>query len=305
MEKVSKKPGEKFTSRYKKETANIYKDSGTLDRIEIPGPDHPLYDPTAPTVFDPIRVEAIDADGTMTDPIEVWTDPDRGILWVLDGRGRFLDVQEVNRRRAADGRALVKPYLVPFPGDEKEAVARVRQKNYHRRLPTPSGMARDLLVLRKRGFSCAECAKILHHDTTDPEQWVRKLLPLAYCVPEVQRAVDAGDLPRSAVRRFAGAAADGSEALGKQTQIALLADLQRKKPIKTITAVTPAARERARQALTNGGTAQLKSLDRLVARVAAAVLARVGGDASALRDWPDVAAIFEGALVKKAVEKVE
>lgn len=284
--------GEKFTKKYKLETATIYR--GNTAALRIPGPDHPLYDPTAPTTFDPIRVAAIDRDGKMSTPIEVFTDPDEGILWILDGRGRHLDIEEVNRIRAAEGRELVEPLIVPFPGDEKKAIARVREKNYHRRMPTPSGMAVDLRVLREKGFSWDECVKVLHVESADAEQFCRKLFPLAYCIPAVQAAIDSGDLPRTAASKFGGTAPDGSKALGKREQATLLAELLATKPAtKKPKALAPKVRERIIAALTNGASADLKVADSIVAKAVAAALLFHGGDLKALKAYPNVEAIVE------------
>lgn len=291
--------GEKFTSKYNVEAATIYK--GDTDALKIPGPNHPLFDPTAPTTFDPIRVEQIDQDGTMSDPVEVWSDPDTNTLWVLDGRGRTLDVREVNRRRSEQGREPVKPYIVTFSGNEKEAVARVRIKNYHRRVPTPSGMALDLAVLRKQGWSWQECANKLHVETTDPEQWARKLMPLAYCVEEVRAAVDAGKITRAAAKKFGGTALDGSAALGRQEQLALLDEMlegnvKEEEATEGFKPVSAKHRERIKHALSNGATKDLKGLHVVVAKAVAAAIARIEGDTAALAEWPSVAAIVENAL---------
>jgi ParB family chromosome partitioning protein len=297
---MASKKGQKFTAKYGVKTANIYRATDDTRSVKIPPLDHPLYDASAPTAFDPRRVAAIDRDGTMTDPIEVWTDPDSGILWVLDGRWRWLDVEEVNRRRRESGRDLVEPYLVPFPGDERAAVARVREKNYHRRVPPISTVAVDLLVLRKRGYSWAQCVDILHQDVGDPDRWGRGLLPLAHCIEEVRAAVDAGYLARGAARRFGGTAPDGSKALGRREQLALLDELlaSGRSPGRQprVASLGPRQRERVRDALTNGVSEHLKGLHRVVAEVVAATLARVGGDAKALKAWPEISSIVDEAL---------
>lgn len=294
--------GEKFGEKYGVEPAQIYK--GDTEALQIPHAMHPLFDPTAPTTFDEIRVAAIDRDGTMTTPIEVWTDPDEGILWVLDGRGRALDVREVNRRRKERKCDPVKPYIVPFKGDEKAAIARVREKNYHRRLPTPSGMAVDLSRLRRAGYSWADCATILHKETDNAEKWGRKLIPLAYCIPEVQQAVDAGELPRLIAHRFGGGKTDGSAALSHKAQVALLAEVRkeatkRKEAIaERPKAIPPKARERVVQAFSNGALARFekKPDEQQVVRVIRATIDRLGGDTKALRHWPEVEAAFEEAI---------
>ena len=297
MSKVKSGRGLKFIEKYDVETAQVYK--GDSSSLRIPPPNHPLYDRTAPTTFDPIRVEEIDASGEMTDAIEVWTDPDKNILWVIDGRGRLLDTREVNRRRAADGRELVKPHIKPLNLTEKEAVARVRVKNYHRRTQSASDMAIDVAALRKAGWSWAECVTKLHRESADPEQWCRKILPLAYCVDEVRAAFDSGELPKSMARKFGGGAPDGSAALGRQEQLALLAEKRAERGAagdSVKRAVTPAARVRVRAALTNGATKNLCHDDAFAAEVAAATLAFVDGDDKALKSWPEVMKIVREAV---------
>lgn len=302
----SKKKGLKFDAKYGVETCTIYK--GDTDALKIPPMGHPLYDATAPTTFDPLRVAAIDRDNEMGDPLEVWAEPDKNILWMIDGRGRLLDVREVNRRRLARGcTELVKPLIRPFYGDEKAVIARVREKNYHRRVPSASDMAVDLRVLRRAGHSWESCAAALHHETADAEQWGRKLVPLAHCIAEVREAIDQGKLPRTAARLFGGSKEDGSEALGREGQLALLREklAERESADRALLpkAVSPKARERARAALQNGATKEFHPNECAAARVVAATIARINGDERALDAWPAVAALFNDSVAKKAEAK--
>jgi hypothetical protein len=296
MARTKARKGLKFTEKYGVESATIYKGAAgsELAALRIPPKDHPLYDPTAPTTFDELRVQQIDADGHMTTPIEVWTDPDNGILWVIDGRGRYLDVEEVNRRRAKDGRKPVQPYIVPFHGDEKAAVARVRTKNYHRRSPTPSGMACDILALRRAGWSWDDTARHLHVETTDAEQWCRRLLPLAFCVPEVRAAFDAKEFPIGYARKFAGTSVDGADALGKQAQLDLLAQLRMERA-----AAKAESKPRPRSARVRAQVAErLRRSASSAAHVAAATLAWLDGDDAALNGWPELKHIVEETMKK-------
>lgn len=294
----------KFTEKYDVSTATIYK--GNPNSLKIPPKGHPLYDPTAPTTFDVRRVEIIDREGQMTTPIEVWTDPDTGTLWVLDGRGRFLDVQEVNRRRTERKCDLVEPYIVPFNvagADEKRAIARVREKNYHRRKPTLSGMALDVLALRNAGHSFEDCAKALGESLDAPEQWARKLLPIAFCISDVREAIDSGEFSRSIARKFGGGKLDGSKALGQKEQIALLADMRATQSEgKGATARSKPngkAQARVEAALKNGETEDLRKVpEKLVADAAAAALAWIGGDKHAFSRWPKVQTIIDVAAEK-------
>lgn len=295
------KRGQKFTEKYAVATATIYR--GNTKALQIPPPGHALYDPTAPTAFDELRVQVIDRDGKCSTPIEIWSDPDTNTLWVVDGRGRFIDIAEVNRRREKEGRELVEPLIIPFNGDEKAAVERVRIKNYYRRSPTASGMALDIHALRNAGHTWESCAAALHVEVDDAEQWGRRILPLAFCVREVRDAIDSGQLSRGVAKKFGGGAADGSDALGKQEQTALLEQMLAEKQVaredRPAKAISPKSRQRLKVALANGKTAKLSASDRTVALIIAATLARVDGDAKALSHWPEVDAIVCDALAAK------
>ncbi len=300
------KSGAKFTERYDLDSHTIYK--GDSDALQIPPPGHFLHDPTARTTFDPLMVDEMDRAGKlMTTAIEVWTDPDEGILWVIDGRGRLLDVREVNRRRLAEGREPVMPSVVPFYGSEKDAVARVRIKNYHRRVPTPSGMGLDLKILRDAGWSWADCAAKMHVATNDAEQWGRKLIALAYCIAPVREAIDAGLLPRSVAVKFGGPAPDGSKKLGKEEQKSLLAEMLAEKsaPKPKPKTWTPKHQQRVAHALGNGASEKLNAEDRQVAAIVAATLKRIQGDAHALSSWPEVEKVVNQALKDKAKAKAK
>lgn len=299
---TKKAGGERFTKKYGVEDGHVYKDPGTFATVRIPGPNHFLFDASAPTTFDPILVETIDRDGKMTTAIEVWTDPDDKILYVLDGRSRFLAVQEVNRRRKKEGRELVKPYLVPFAGDEKAAIGRIFEKNFHtREVRRLTPMALAVVKLRNAGYGWDACVRALHVESADPEQYCRKLIPIAYCIPEVREAIESGELPKSVASRFGGGAPDGSKALGPKEQTQLLKQMRDEKKQASenksdLKPVPAKARERLKAALGNGATTNLKNLDKIVAQAVAATIARLDGDAKALESWPNVAALVEEAL---------
>lgn len=290
-----------FVQKYGVDEARIYK--GNVDALEIPPPGHPLHDPTSPTKFDELRVAEIDKDGKMTTPIEFWASPDEGKLWIVDGRGRKLDINEVNRRRAKDGREEVKPLLVPFQGTEQEAVARIRTKNYHRRSPTPSGIAQDILALRNAGYPWAEVAAKLHYTEGEPEGWCKRMLPLAFCIREVQAAFDAGTLHLVKSVKFGGRAVDGSEALGKKAQLELLSEMTAEKESGGTgpKAISNKVRSRVLTAIENA--TEIKStVDKNAAYAIAAALRFVGGDLTAFNGFPEVSELVVGALMPVAKE---
>jgi hypothetical protein len=285
--------GPKFSEKYAVSAAQIYKGDPGPDKLVIPPKNHFLYDPSAPTVHDELRVQQIDADGEMTDAIEVWTDPDSDVLYVVDGRARLLDVRECNRRREAEGREPVQPSLRPISRkEEKDAVARLTIKNFHRRGPTLSAYALNIEINHRAGWSWDRIVQLLHVESEDPEQWCRKRLPLAFCVPEVREAFDSGEFPLGQARHFGGGAVDGSKALGKKEQLALLAQKRAEKQEASEAPkpkqVTPKTRERIRAALSNGVRENLCHQDQMFVEGIVAALAFVDGDVSAFKQWPDI-----------------
>lgn len=290
--------GEKFADKYGVKAAQIYK--GDISDLKIPGPDHSLYDKNSPTTYSEIRVKYIDESGRMGDPIDVWTDPDTKTLWVLDGRTRHVDVSEVNRRRKAEGREPIEIFIIPFHGSEKDAVAEMTVRNHHRRVPTPTAVAEELVRLRRYGWDWVKCAEMLQVETEDPEQWARKLIPIAYCIPKVQELIDKGELAKGLARKFGGGKLDGSEKLSQKAQAELLAEMLEAKEKAAKSPKTkylgPKSQERLAKALGNGEVEKLKAKDAEVAEVIAATLARLAGDAKALKAWPAVAAVVEAAL---------
>lgn len=303
---MSKPKPKKFTEKYQVSTNTIYRIDP--ERLVIPTAGHPLHDPTSRTTPDPLRMEVIDRDGQMEDPVEVATDTENDQLIVLDGRGRTIDVRAVNAQRKKEGREIIlipcRPFNVPG-ADEKRLVMRVRERNYHRRQMTvPSHMAIDIIKLRNMGCSFEDIAKTLHHETADAEQWCRRMMPLAYCVAEVQAAIDSGELPQGAAQRFGGTSSDGEKKLSRKDQLELLAQIRRERlQAKTkpkSKALSPKAQSRARAALENGESRALSGDVTLVAEGARLMLARIAGDKKALDKWPELAAIVDGALDAKA-----
>jgi hypothetical protein len=222
------KTGEKFGPKYGVVAAQFYKNDPGPSRLKIPGPDHFLYDPSSPTTFDEIKVQQIDEDGQCTQVVEVWTDSDNDILWVVDGRETLQNVREANRRRAEEKRELVELRLIPFKPKaasqlaERDVVAHLAVRNFHRRLPTPSSYALNILLLRKKGWEWSKVCQFLHVTSDDPEQWCKKRLPIAHCIDEVRAAFDSGKLSLAKATKFGGRAEDGSWALSRKDQLALL-----------------------------------------------------------------------------------
>lgn len=305
------KKGETFKEKYLVGRLQIYKDDPGPGTLRIPGPDHFLYDPSSPKTFDEIKVQQIDADGQCSQVIEVWTDPDNGILWVIDGRETLQNIREVNRRRVESGRDPVSMRLAPYTTladkdtEEKEAVAHMVVRNFHRRLPTPSSYALNILVLHRKGFTWERICGLLHIESDDPKQWCKKRLPIAYCVEEVRAVFDSGELPLSKAPKFGGRADDGSWALSKKDQLALLAEeREAKAQPRESKQVPPSARKRVVAALTNGESESLCHKDAEAAKAIAAALQYVEtGSLKALADWPDVAKIIKSAAAKKSEAK--
>lgn len=304
--KAPKKSGEKFTVSYDVEASQIYKSDPGPDKLIIPPPGHFLHDESSPTVVDELKVRQIDADGFCSAIIEVWTDKNKKVLYVLDGRETLATVREVNRRRAEQNREPVQIRMAPVSFDtEKEAVAHVAVRNFHRRnVPSPSAYALNIRMQRRAGWSWDKICDFLLIKSDDAEQWCKKRLPLAYAEPEVRRAFDAGELPLSHAPQFGGRAEDGSEAEGRDDQLGLLESLRAEKlaGADKPKGVAAAARKRVRQALLNGETANLCHKDAAAAEVAAATIAYLDGDRRAFDEWPEVRAIMERAAAKRSAK---
>lgn len=295
--------GEKFSEKYKVDSTQIYKCRPEQDNLRIPPLGHPLHDPSAPTVFSENMVREMDQstkNNTVTSAVEVWTDPDTGVLWVIDGRDRLITAREVNRRRHSEKREPIMVQIVPFPGDEKEAVARIAVKNNLRRAPTPSSQAIYIKMLRDKGWPWEEVVQKLNVTSDNPEVWCRQRLPLAYCEKEVRDAFDTREFPLTMASQFGGRAPDGSGALGKKQQLELLQRRrdERAQPKSKAKAVTPAIRRRVVSAIESVDARGLTHRDQEAVKVLAAALRYVDGDTKALADWPDIQKLVCAAETK-------
>lgn len=303
-------PGEKFTSKYGVKAQQIYGGDPGPDRLIIPPKGHFLYDESSPTEMNEQKLKQIDADGkAFSAIIEVYTDTSNKKMYVLDGRETLMHVREVNARRALEepAREPIEISIKPVALSEKEAVAHMDVRNFHRRIPTPSAYALSIRRQRRAGYTWEQICDILLVKSDDPEQWCRRRLPLAYCEPEVRAAIDAGDLPLNSAVQFGGWVEDGSDAGGREEQLGLLeAKLAEKEAGKDRPkAVAAGARKRVHKALLNGETKDLCHRDAEAAKVAAATLGWLEGDTSAFDEWPEVRAIMERAAERKKSEVKE
>jgi hypothetical protein len=301
-------PGPKFTDSYGVKAKQIYSVDPGPERLIIPPIGHFLYDETSPTEVDEQKVKQFDEDGSaFSAVIEVYTDTKNKKLYVLDGRETVMTVREVNRRRALENREPILFDIKPVAINEKEAVAHMAVRNFHRRLPTPSAYALHIRQQRRAGWTWEAICQHLLVKVDDPEVWCRRRLPLAYCEPEVRAAFDNGDLPLNKAVEFGGSAEDGLEAEGREEQLGLLETLLAEKSFRKQAPKPPgkSARKRVRKALLNGETANLCFKDAEAAKVAAATLGWLDGDAKALDEWPEVRAIMESAVERKKAEPSE
>lgn len=294
--------GLKFDAKYGVGQRQIYQCDPA--KLVIPPPGHPLHDRDGHAAFVPRIVEEIDRDGEFAGTVTVWSDADESKLYVIDGRGTVLNVSEVNRRRVERGDEEIPINFFRFAGDLDRAVEHVRLRNFHRKRPTPSHIAREALELRRLGKTPGRICDIL--DVTpmpvDTERWFKTQIPLAWCVKEVADAIDAGKIPRGTARRFGGSKTDGSLRLGDEEQRRLLTamltgeeDGAREKPGRK--AQTPRAiRLEVASRLANGHATHLGVDDLKIARAIAAAIRRLdGGERKALAYLPAIDAIFNAA----------
>lgn len=305
MARDSKK-GLKFDVKYGVSAFQAYKCDP--DTLVIPPKGHALYDPDGNTAFNPRRVAEIDKDGVFTGTVIVWTDKDANKLYVIEGRGNTLDVREVNRLRRERGDEEITIKVMPLDVDLDRAVEHVVLRNFHRKVPTVSHYAREVVRLARLGKTWGRIVEMLDVDgIDDAEQWCKKRVAVAHCVPEVAQAIDSGELSLAQARQFGGTAIDGSKALGKKAQLDLLEEMraERDKPKSTVKALSAGARGRVFTALSNGATEKLKKDDRGLATFAAALISRLEGDEDALDDWPAIAEVVAEAAKKPEKGKGE
>lgn len=291
--------GEKFIDKYNVETVQFYK---TLpDKLTIPPPGHALYDLDGNTECSPRRVAEIDADGDFAGAILVWSNPDDKKLYVVDGRGCLLDVEAVNRIRAARGDEPVKIKFARLDTSLERAIEHVTLRNFHRKLPTLGHYGREVVKFHRMGKTFSRIADLLNLSPEESsERQLRWLAALTYCIPNVVSAIESGRLSIRTARQFGGKEMDGSERLGEDEQFQLLAEKLDEGP-KEKSALTAADKKRVVAALRDNAEAIKSKADREAARIASAVLARVGGDAKALSEWPELAMLVNSALVKGVI----
>lgn len=282
--------GQKFTDKYDAKLDSLYKIDP--DKLVIPPPGHFLHDPDGNTTFNETRVQSIDAIGRYMGAIPVYADTDTSRLYVIDGRGNVLDCREVNRRRRERGDELIEITVTRFPGTQEEAEDLVAQKNFLRKRPDLGHRAREIARFRRLGRSWSRVAAILGLDFG--EDYLRAHVPLAYCIPEVCAAVDAGRISLEKAKRFGGEDIEGADALSREEQLELLNKMLNRKPRAKET--QPRMSRAVRAAAVEKLTTLVKEddgQDEAVYRAAlgaAAVLRYLDGDADALDAFPAIKA---------------
>lgn len=273
----------KFIDKYGVKLATTYE--GDPECICIPPPGHALHDPDGNTTFDEVRVQAIDKIGQCVRIITVWSDPDAGKLWCLAGRGNIHDVREVNRRRRERSDAPIPIGFTRFKGTLDDAVDFVAMENFRRKRPSPVHVAREIIRYAALGRSWARIAEILQLDGED-EKTLKRRAPIAYCIPEVVDAIERKEIPLKKARLFGGRKVDGSQALGRDEQLQLLAEVRKVRGSRGEKRTAPAprasfpraARARAAEWLANGHARNLPRDLLPFARAIAAYERYVGGD---------------------------
>jgi len=269
----------------------------------ITDPKHPLYDPRVERKPSEAMVLSILRDGII-EPLVISRDGED--VYVTDGRQRRAATIEANKRRKQKG---LEPILCPCVwrnGPVKDREAKLFEisvsANELRAGDSPLERAQKMQRLEELGRD-HESIAVTFGCT---KQNVRNLLALLDCAPAVQRAVEGGlsatvagqlsKLPREEqvkqlekmVKAGVTKGAAGSKAATTKGEI---------KPKSR--AVPAKARERAREALSNGATGAFTFDGQIVAKAVAAAIARLDGDEDALNQWPEVAQLFEQAISKK------
>lgn len=308
VEKVEKKArvrGPSTEERYGVERYQSYTSAPENPKLQVPPKGNDLYAIKGHTTFDPLMVEEIDRDGPLARvTLMVWSDPDSGTLWIIEGRGNYFNALEVNRRRRERGDKTIVVFISNLPVSRERAVEYVRLMNHHREQVRLGLIASDAFVLWKRGTSFERIAEILHITDSERanEKWIRKAISLQHAIPEVVAAVEKGYVSLTKARRFGGKDLEGKERLSAAEQKKLLAEMLDKKGHRTVTSVPTPARRRFASVLSED---TIDSFEDPKARTAARVLERAlvfldTGDMSALDAWPELQALATKVLAGKA-----
>lgn len=302
MEEDKKRNGTKFVEKYDVKLDSTYK--ADPDKLVIPPPGHFLHDPDGNSTFNETRVQSIDTVGRYMGAIPVYADTDTSQLYVIDGRGNVLDCREVNRRRRERGDEPIGITVTRFPGTQEEAEDLVAQKNFLRKRPDLGHRAREIARFRRLGRSWKRVEAILGLDGYG-EDYLRAHIPLAYCIPEVVSAVDAGKISLEKAKRFGGENIEGADALGREEQLELLNKMLNRKPRakETQPRMSRAVRAVAVERLTQVESADAE--EEVAARGAAAVLRYLDGDETALDALPAIKAALVSARAPEAPEASE
>lgn len=299
-----KRGGDKYGDKYNVKLASNF--NADPDEIIIAELGHFLHDPDGNVTFNETRVKFIDEAGQCITTIPVWSDPDKRVLYAIDGRGNVLDCREVNRRRRDRHDKPITICTMRFDGTQQQAEDLVAQKNFLRKVPTLLHTAREIVRFHRLGRSWERVAENVGLVGED-EKALRARAPIAYCEPEVIVAFEAKEISPKKAKRFGGGKIDGSARLGRAEQLDLLSVLRgpkaptkdraasagSKKPTR---AVERAAWSEVASRLANGGAKNLTGADLTLARGIAAAFRFRDGEIGALDAWPKVKLIIETAL---------
>lgn len=162
----------------------------------VEDPKHPAYDER---IFLPLPewlITSVDEDGVIN-PIKIKLEGDDYI--VIDGRQRVRAAREANKRRRSRGEVLLRVPCHPMRADEKTQTRMMVKLNEHRQEDDSLTRAKKMARLQGHGYTNAEIAT--HFAKT--ESFVEQHLALLDCVPEIQKAVLAGNMSVTAAIQFA------------------------------------------------------------------------------------------------------
>lgn len=272
------------------------------DLTVVVDPAHPLYDPRVEWPLDLAKVADIRERGVMH-PILIRENGEdakgRPILEVIDGRRRVLHAREVNKGLKNGSRIRVP--VVFAHGDDIQMVLHAIALNANREDETVHSRAVKVQKVIKLGATVEDVAKALCTTT----KTVGVLLAYLNLHKNVQKAIDAGQIPVGSIASFAKVPREEQEAMLEKVRVS--GATKRHEVADAVSAHKKGEDYVAPDRKKAWGRAELKRLRSTLdvagsskeVRVAKALIDLFLGDGEALVEFPTVAAAICVSSEKK------
>lgn len=266
----------------------------------ITDPKHPLYDARIEREPNEALILSIMRHGVLV-PLLIYRDGND--VYIDDGRQRWKAALEANKRlKKAGGKPVVLP-CVWKRGDEKTLYEIAVTTNALRTGDSPLESARKMQHLANLNGNNLDEVAVSFGCTL---QTVKNHLALLECAPSVQRAVEAGKVAATVATKLSRLKRDEqTSTLEKMIESGATKGAAAQKAIKKKGEITAADKAKPLSAID-----RKRVLDALISVAATeknevihamiATFDLINGDASALKKWPEVAALVIEALAMPA-----